>query len=195
MNTPSMRTMTLIKTLVHEYTHCHGNSNAHFDLPPSQLPAHSHTPPLNKSFPAQDPMATAITNSSPTRRLEGSLQELLKKYPVGSSVLMKAIDDNHTRVLRDGMKDWKRFMQELGLTEGELRLIDLQEPQETMKRLIAMRKWRKKTGHKATYASFLEVCMRTGEEDLAEKLLSQMNNQYQGTGVQLSHNSRKEVRR
>jgi len=124
-------------------------------------------------------MAAFKSNSSPTRRLEGTLRELLDKYPVDPSLLLEVIDDNHTRILRDGMKDWKRFMLELGLTEEDLRMIDLQEPQETMKRLIAMRKWRRKEGQRATYTAFLEVCVRTNERELAEKLLSHLNNQYQ----------------
>ena len=78
------------------------------------------------------------------------------------------------------MRDWKRFMLELGLSEDEMRLIDLQEPQDTMKRLIAMRKWKKKAGPKATYATFLDTCLRAREDELAEKMLALLNIQSEG---------------
>ncbi len=112
---------------------------------------------------------------------EAKHRELLKKYPsMKFESLTSQISDSHSRALKNAIHNWKKFMLELGLSEDELRLIDLQEPKETMKILTAMRKWRKKMGQKATYALFMDACMRAGEVELADKIIQLLLTQNEG---------------
>lgn len=109
-------------------------------------------------------------------------QELLQNYDYIDKVsLVQSMSDAHIRVLRDDIGDqWKVFIARLGLEEKEVRLIDLQEQREAMKRHAALHKWKMKFGRRATYLSFLNACMQVQDVALAERMLDLLNEHMKG---------------
>ncbi len=108
-------------------------------------------------------------------------EELLQNYEYVTKVsLVQSISDAHIRVLREDIENWKQLMVELGFGQEELRLIDLQEDREVMKRHAALHKWKRQQGKRATYLSFFNACMKTKNVALAERMLDLLNEHLQG---------------
>ena len=94
---------------------------------------------------------------------------------------MQTMSDIHIRVLREDIGDeWKELVPRLGLEEKEVKLIDLQEQREVMKRHAALHKWKRKFGRRATYLRFLDACMLMHNVDLAERMLDLLNEHMKG---------------
>ena len=115
-----------------------------------------------------------------------SRNELLLNYEYVDKVsLVQEMTDAHIRVLRDFIEDWKSLMSELEVTAAEVKMIDLQERREVMKRHAALHKWRRKYGKKATYLVFMNACMRLKLVALVEKMLELLNETMRGRNVKL----------
>lgn len=114
----------------------------------------------------------------PTRK------ELLQNYEYVDKIsLVQSMSDAHIRVLRDDIDEWKLLMPKLGLEEKEVKLIDLQEQREAMKRHAALHKWKRKLGRRATYLSFLNACMQAHDVALAERMLDLLNEHMKGNHI------------
>ena len=61
-----------------------------------------------------------------------------------------------------------------------MKLIDLQEDMEVMKRHAALHKWKQKFRKTATYLNFLNACMRAKNVPLAERMLDLLNEHLKG---------------
>jgi hypothetical protein len=109
-------------------------------------------------------------------------QQLLQNYDYINKVsLVQTISDSHIRVLRDDIGDeWAELVLRLGLEERDVKLIDLQEQREVMKRHAALHKWKRKLGRRATYLCFLNACMQTRHVALAERMLDLLNEHLKG---------------
>ena len=108
-------------------------------------------------------------------------EDLLQNYEYVTKVsLVQSMSDAHIRVLREDIDDWKGLMAGLGFSQTELKLIDLQEDMEVMKRHAALHKWKRLQGKRATYLSFLNACMRAKNVALAERMLDLLNEHLKG---------------
>lgn len=108
-------------------------------------------------------------------------QEMLQHYDYVDKIsLVQSMSDAHIRVLRDDIDEWKLLVPKLGLEEKEVRLIDLQEQREVMKKHAALHKWKRKLGKRATYFSFLNACMQVHDIALAERMLDLLNEHMKG---------------
>lgn len=110
-----------------------------------------------------------------------SREKLVQNYEYVSKVsLVQEMSDAHIRVLREDIEEWKELMTELGLNHSHLKLIDLQEDREVMKRHAALHKWKKLHGKRATYLAFLTACIRVKNVQLAERMLDLLNEYLKG---------------
>lgn len=111
-------------------------------------------------------------------------EEVLGNYEYVDKVsLVQSMSDAHIRILRDDVDNWEELIPHLGMEEREIKLINLQEQREVMKRHAALHKWKRKLGNKATYLRFLNACMKVRNVPLAERMLDLLNETLKGMNV------------
>ena len=98
-----------------------------------------------------------------------SLNELLKNIP--KEKLNQPCRDVDLRELALFITEWQTVAAYLGVTEVEVKDIELEEPGPPKKRKLSMlRKWKENFGEKATYYEVANVLWKLGRTDLVEEL-------------------------
>ena len=99
-----------------------------------------------------------------------TLVELLMKVNIGREKLDARVSDDHLLPIALSLTSWRRVAPHLGLSRNELDAIEKEGKNERFMGVMALQKWKSKSGLKATYKKLVEVLLSVGMADVAEKV-------------------------
>ena len=99
-----------------------------------------------------------------------SLEDLKQHVKVSDEQLDQQCSDEHIREIALNMPSWELYAPYLGLTTVEVDGIADDARRYEQRTLKTLEKWKTKLVFKATYRSFINVCLKLKNADLAEKV-------------------------
>ena len=106
-----------------------------------------------------------------------SAKEVVAVIGLAADELSKPCDGSIIPSLADCFREWRVIFGSL-LSELDLGDVDRENTTEEEKRIAALRKWRERKGHEATYKILVDALLNRGERYQAESLCKTLANQY-----------------
>ena len=97
-----------------------------------------------------------------------TFKELIAHVGISADKLNKECSDDHITNISLFLGNWQTVAPHLGLTEVDE--LDVQKEETKAQRYKTLRKWKTKNVFKATYTVLVEVFLKIGRADLAEKV-------------------------
>ena len=99
-----------------------------------------------------------------------SFEELIAHVGISVDELNKPCSDEHITSISLFLTNWQTVAHLLGLTETDVEDIKEDGKKTQDKRYKTLRKWKDKNLFKATYGALIDVFLKLGRADLAEKV-------------------------
>ena len=99
-----------------------------------------------------------------------TVEELIAYVGISADELNKPCSDEHIASISLFLTNWQTVAPHLGLTETDEEDVEEEGKKTQDKRYKMLRRWRNKKSFKATYRVLVDVLLRLGEADLAEKV-------------------------
>ena len=99
-----------------------------------------------------------------------TFEELIAHVGISADELHKPCSDGHITSISLFLANWQTVAPLLGLTETDEEDVEEEGKNTQDKRYKILRRWKKKNSFKATYRVLVDVFLRLGEADLAEKV-------------------------
>lgn len=111
-----------------------------------------------------------------------SVEDFATTFGLGADELKKPYDDRLLPLLADYIHPWRLVFESL-LNQVDLDDIKKENDTEEERRTSALRKWKERSGHKATYEALIKILLGRGRTNQAEsicQLLACQPNQCEG---------------
>lgn len=99
-----------------------------------------------------------------------SLQDLLDYLEIQECHLKKRCNDEHVREVALLIDKWEVYASHLGLTQTEIDSIKEDGRANEEKKILALQKWKTKNAFKATFKVLIQMFLKAGNAELAEKV-------------------------
>ena len=99
-----------------------------------------------------------------------TFKELIAHVGISADELNKECSDDHITAISLFLANWQTVAPHLGLTEVDEEDVKEEKTKPQDKRYKSLQKWKTKNGFKATYTVLVEVLLKIGRADLAEKV-------------------------
>ena len=99
-----------------------------------------------------------------------TVEELIAYVGISADELNKPCSDEHIANISLFLTNWQRVAPHLGLTETDEEDVEEEEKKTQDKRYKTLRRWKNKYLFKATYRVLVDVFLKLGKANLAEKV-------------------------
>ena len=99
-----------------------------------------------------------------------TFEELIAHVGISAEILNKPCSDEHITSISLFLTNWQTVAPHLGLTETDEEDVEEEGRKTKDKRYKMLRRWKAKNLFKATYRVLVDIFLKLGKADLAEKV-------------------------